>query len=108
MSIKTQLLFLIISFLSIPPLAHPLDAKNLERQESETAIPGLSYGQVEGLPIPKTIFFGAGIDNILADAPEWKNRGIDAFFVGPPTSRHGARERLTPRVDHPPGAESKR
>ncbi|MCA9412771.1 MAG: hypothetical protein KC944_16270 [Candidatus Omnitrophica bacterium] len=58
-----------------------LNAANLERKESEAAIPGLSYGEVEDLPKPKTIFFGAGLDNILADATEWKKRGIDAFFV---------------------------
>ncbi|MCA9417987.1 MAG: hypothetical protein KC917_17055, partial [Candidatus Omnitrophica bacterium] len=58
-----------------------LNAANLERKESEAAIPGLSYGEVEDLPKPKTIFFGAGLDNILADAAEWKERGIDAFFV---------------------------
>ncbi|MCA9441500.1 MAG: hypothetical protein KC964_11880, partial [Candidatus Omnitrophica bacterium] len=44
-----------------------LNAANLERKESEAAIPGLSYGEVEDLPKPKTIFFGAGLDNILAD-----------------------------------------
>lgn len=53
----------------------------LERKPSETAVPGLTYGTVEELPRPKTIFFGAGIDDILADAEEWKRRGIDAFFV---------------------------
>jgi hypothetical protein len=70
---------LVLHFLIAPTPS--FNAANLERKESETAIPGLSYGEVEDLPKPKTIFFGAGIDNILADAAEWKNRGIDAFFV---------------------------
>jgi len=68
----------ILCFLSLAP---SLNAANFERKESETAVPGLSYGEVEDLPNPKTIFFGAGIDNILADAERWKERGIDAFFV---------------------------
>ena len=64
MSHKTlAILFLVIS--TTVQITHALDAENLQRNESETAIPGLSYGEVEGLPQPKTIFFGAGIDNIL-------------------------------------------
>ena len=72
-------IFLLLGFLSLNVCA--ADAPVRERKESETAIPGLSYGEVEDLPLPKTIFFGAGIDNILADAEEWKRRGITAFFV---------------------------
>jgi len=49
--------------------------------ESETAEPGLTYGHTDALPLPKTIFFGAGVDDIIADAEEWKRRGVTAFFV---------------------------
>lgn len=43
--------------------------------------PGLHYGAAKELPLPKTIFFGAGLDDILADAEEWSRRGVSAFFV---------------------------
>lgn len=52
-----------------------------QRRESETEEPGLHYGRCDALPLPTTIFFGAGIDNILADAREWSRRGVRAFFV---------------------------
>ena len=52
-----------------------------ERRESEIEEPGLHYGHCDELPLPKTIFFGAGLDNILADARQWSRRGVTAFFV---------------------------
>ncbi len=49
--------------------------------ESTTSEPGLQYGHVEELPLPKTILFSAGPDHILADAEEWARRGVRAFFM---------------------------
>lgn len=43
--------------------------------------PGLHYGTAKDLPLPKTIFFGAGLDDILADAEEWSHHGVNAYFV---------------------------
>lgn len=43
--------------------------------------PGLHYGKVSDLPLPKTIFFGAGLDDILADGDEWTRHGVNAYFV---------------------------
>ncbi|MCF6286628.1 MAG: hypothetical protein L3K26_15755 [Candidatus Hydrogenedentes bacterium] len=77
---RFPLITLLLTILVLPS-SPALEAKNLARNESETAIPGLSYGEVKNLPKPKTIFFGANIDNIIADAEKWKRRGIDAFFV---------------------------
>jgi hypothetical protein len=67
--------------LLLSTVSHAQNDKASKRSESETAIPGLSYGEVTDLPKPRTIFFGANIDNIIADAEEWKRRGIGAFFV---------------------------
>ncbi len=53
----------------------------LMREESETPMPGLTYGQSDELSLPKIIFFGAGVDNIIADAETWARRGVQAFFV---------------------------
>lgn len=61
--------------------ALPASKMRLGVVESETAEPGQSYGQPDNLPLPKTIFFGAGLDNIIADAETWKQRGVTAFFV---------------------------
>jgi hypothetical protein len=81
MAMKCFSLITLLVALLITSLSHAIGPENLDRKESETAIPGLSYGRVEELPKPKTVFFGANIDNIIADAGEWKRRGIGAFFV---------------------------
>ncbi len=52
-----------------------------ERKPSTTVEPGLHYGKVDELPVPKTIFFGAGLDDILADGEEWSRHGVNAYFV---------------------------
>ena len=51
------------------------------RIPSDQAVPGLTYGQSEALPLPKTIFFGAGLDDIGNDFDAWSEHGIQAFFV---------------------------
>lgn len=44
-------------------------------------VPGLSYGNLERLPLPKTILFSAGPEEILANAEAWKVAGVSAFFL---------------------------
>ncbi|NIA13989.1 MAG: hypothetical protein GWP08_07905 [Nitrospiraceae bacterium] len=51
------------------------------RTPSEIAEPGLSYGTVDNLPLPKTILFSVSPDDIAADAEEWARRGVQAFFM---------------------------
>ncbi|HOZ47995.1 MAG TPA: hypothetical protein PLO37_22110 [Candidatus Hydrogenedentes bacterium] len=48
---------------------------------STKAEPGLSYGGVDELALPKTVLFSAGPEEIAADAEEWSRRGINAFFL---------------------------
>jgi len=48
---------------------------------SRTAEPGLAYGTPKELPLPKTVLFSAGPDEIIADAEEWSRRGVNAFFM---------------------------
>lgn len=58
------------------------DTPIAEQPKPSTIVePGLHYGKVDGLPLPKTIFFGAGLDDILADAEEWSRHGVNAYFV---------------------------
>ncbi|MBI4558057.1 MAG: hypothetical protein HY706_10795 [Candidatus Hydrogenedentes bacterium] len=47
----------------------------------EKAEPGLSYGRLEDFPLPKSILFSIGPDDLLADAEEWSRRGVSAFFL---------------------------
>ena len=44
---------------------------------------GLTYGETDELPLPKTILFTGSPDSLLEDAAEWKQHGMDAFFVHP-------------------------
>jgi len=48
---------------------------------SSKAEPGLTYGHSDELPLPKTIMFSCGPDEIAADAEEWAKHGVQAFFV---------------------------
>jgi len=48
---------------------------------STEAEPGLTFGKISELPLPKTILFSASPDHIIADAEEWSRRGINAFFL---------------------------
>ncbi len=50
-------------------------------QDSRKAEPGLTYGSPADWPLPKTILFSAGPDEIAADAAEWHRRGVSGFFL---------------------------
>jgi hypothetical protein len=49
--------------------------------EARRAEPGVSYGHLPDFPLPKTIVFSVGPDEILADAAEWARHGVNAFFL---------------------------
>ena len=51
------------------------------RFDSKQADPGLHFGVVPELPLPKTVLFSLGPDELLADAEAWKKLGIEAFFL---------------------------
>jgi hypothetical protein len=73
-------LFLLVS---LPSNSAGQDGQTAARKRclSEIEVPGLHYGHSDRLPLPTTIFFGAGLDTILADARQWSRRGVSAFFV---------------------------
>lgn len=48
--------------------------------ESRKVEPGVAYGAAN-YPLPKTILFSVGPDEITADALEWQRRGVNAFFL---------------------------
>jgi len=62
-------------------LTEVFSAGETPKLESETAEPSLTYGRVEGVPLPKTVLFSVGPDQIAADAEEWSKTGINAFFL---------------------------
>ncbi len=45
------------------------------------AEPGMTYGALAAFPLPKTIVFSVGPDDIIADAQEWRRHGVSAFFL---------------------------
>jgi hypothetical protein len=45
------------------------------------AEPAITYGALPGFPLPKTIIFSVGPDEIIADAPDWRQHGVSAFFL---------------------------
>ena len=45
------------------------------------AEPGTTYGTLPGFPLPKTIVFSVGPDEIIADAQQWRQHGVSAFFL---------------------------
>ena len=51
------------------------------RTPAQIAEPGLTFGKNDLLPLPRTLLYSAGLDEIIADAEEWKKRGIDGFFL---------------------------
>jgi len=59
------------------------DAPSVEvtRLPSQYPEPGLTFGQCDELPLPRTLLYSAGPDEVIADAEEWKRRGIDGFFL---------------------------
>lgn len=65
-------------FLGLAAGAHAQVAVDLESRKAE---PGLRYSATADLPLPKTIIFSVGPEEIKADAHEWQRRGISAFFL---------------------------
>jgi hypothetical protein len=49
--------------------------------DPKDAEPGVTYGTLPGFPLPKTIIFSVGPEEIAADAPAWQQRGVSAFFL---------------------------
>lgn len=49
--------------------------------ESQKAEPGLTYGVVPDLALPKTIVFSVGPEEVVADAEEWARHGVNGFFL---------------------------
>jgi len=45
------------------------------------AKPAVAYGTLPGFPLPKTIVFSVGPDEIIADAQAWQQHGVSAFFL---------------------------
>jgi hypothetical protein len=62
-------------------LARPGPAQVATEVEAGKAEPGVAYGTVGDLPLPRTILFSVGPDDITADAAEWARHGISAFFL---------------------------
>jgi len=54
---------------------------NLAETAAQHAEPGLNYGYIADLPLPKTVLFSASPDEIIADAEEWARHGVTAFFM---------------------------
>jgi hypothetical protein len=61
-----------------PAALVPAASPTLAAKQAE---PRLAYGQVADLPLPKTIMFSVGPEEITADAEEWARRGVTAFFL---------------------------
>ncbi len=70
-----QFFFLLLNFISIARAQISVDL------ESSKAEPGVTYGSLPDFPLPKTILFSAGPDEIAADAQEWQRKGVNAFFL---------------------------
>ncbi len=51
------------------------------RFDAKDAEPGVEYGVLEDFPLPKTILYSLGADELLADAEEWARSGFSAFFL---------------------------
>ena len=45
------------------------------------AKPAVAYGTLPGFPLPKTIVFSVGPDEIISDAQAWQQHGVSAFFL---------------------------
>ncbi|MBI3119577.1 MAG: DUF1080 domain-containing protein [Candidatus Hydrogenedentes bacterium] len=61
--------------------APPAPALAPGRFDPEQDEPGLSYGHSEDLPLPRTILFSAGPEELIKDAAAWVQRGVTAFFL---------------------------
>ncbi len=59
----------------------PAQAQLTAELEARNAEPGVTYGSVPSVPLPKTILFSAGPEEIAADAEAWQQHGVSAFFL---------------------------
>jgi len=68
----------LVAFLSLITIAQAQISVDLESRKAE---PAVTYGSLPDFPLPKTILFSAGPDEITADAQEWQRKGVNAFFL---------------------------
>ena len=76
-SLKTILAVLLMCGCLAQAQTAPVSVE-LEAMEVE---PGITYGTATNLPLPKTIVFSVGPEDIEKDAQAWKDRGVEAFFM---------------------------
>ncbi len=63
---------------------HQLVAQTVRSWSSDPAKvpePGVHYGSVPDLSLPKTILFSIGPEDLARDAEAWVKRGVQAFFL---------------------------
>ena len=72
---------LVVAAMLMTSVALAQPGSGAPRIPSKIAEPGLSYGNVDDLTLPKTILFSASPEDIAADAEEWARRGVQAFFM---------------------------
>ncbi len=48
---------------------------------AEIPEPGVHYGTVPGMALPKTVLFSIGPEDLARDAEAWVKRGVQAFFL---------------------------
>lgn len=51
------------------------------RFEAKQADEGISYGEAGDFPLPKTLLYSVGADELVADATAWVERGFQGFFL---------------------------
>ena len=73
--------FLLVLFLCSTVCADNSAKPKYTRTPAQIAEPGLTFGKSNLLPLPRTLLYSAGADEIIADAEAWKKRGIDGFFL---------------------------
>ena len=78
--LKPPLALLVLAGLAIGP-AVVVQAWEPAAWDPTKAEPAVAYGTLPGFPLPKTILFSIGPDEILADAREWQRHGVSAFFL---------------------------
>ena len=71
-------LFLILFVPCVYPEVIPTPSTQDAARQAE---PGLTYEQGDASALPKTLVFAVRLDNILDHAEEWKDLGVDGFFL---------------------------
>ena len=56
-------------------------AQTATELEARRAEPGVRYGHAPDFPLPKTLVFSVGPEEIIADAAEWARRGVSGYFL---------------------------